>query len=103
MLSPQQHAHLVKVWYGILMMLPQSDVHTRLKTRLETIPGIVMTMSQIEPNPKKHSELQGAALRGIDHAELVEQFKRAQAKNTAALVLEQQNRLKVAGCSLFLR
>lgn len=30
--------------YGVLLMLPQSEVYTQLKSRLDSIPGIVSAL-----------------------------------------------------------
>jgi vacuole morphology and inheritance protein 14 len=46
--TPQRYAFLVKAFYGVLMMLPQSDVHARLKARLEAIPGIIRCLAPLE-------------------------------------------------------
>eukprot|EP00729_Bicosta_minor_P015456 gene15456-10433_t len=82
-LSPQQHAYLVK-----------SEVYTQLKSRLDSIPGIVSALGMLEPaaqTQKQHAAcVQAQKGMGLDSAVLLSQFVEAQKKNRSLRAIEQQ-------------
>lgn len=105
LLEPENHPHLLKALWGILMLLPQSPAYHTLKNRLSAVPEIGLLRLQLASSghaakgPAKGAGAGGGIGSSIDFGKLLKTYEEVQAKHARLLHKQKQAKPAVGAAS----